>query len=213
MAESRLARLWAHRAFAEAEAQAQYIRLARTLARLDPNSPFVFDLVDASRDEARHAALCHARAVACGWTHPPAATAAVWNADQRTTRATFDLELVATFCVGESLNAVLLQEELQRVVGAERSLTRELLRDEVRHARLGWRYLADRARSTNVPSLGGPLKKVLEEALSRGAHHPAPAALAAPEREALLERGLREVVLPGLRRYGLIPEGIALRAA
>lgn len=129
-------------------------------------------------------------------------------------------------CVTETLSAAILGGLVERASDTEaRSTMLEILRDEVRHARLGWAHLAaERERgvrdvvSEHLPAM---LAATVHEALllapepgsERATPSPESAELAGlgslplPVRRTLFKETLRHVVFPGLEQFGLDTRG------
>lgn len=140
-----VAAMWAFRARSERQAAARFARIAARLEAIGAHA----SLIDLARrsiaDERRHEQRCAALAERFGHEALalPEATApevAPHNLERRR-RVTY--ELVAFCCLTESINAALLTRSY--AVASEpdsRAAIREILADEVQHARLGWAYLA-----------------------------------------------------------------------
>jgi hypothetical protein len=111
------------------------------------------------------------------------------------------LEVVVTCCLGETLNVVLLQDELETCPDQLRATTRRLLSDELTHARIGWAALAASAKRRSLADLNAPVTSSLSAAL---AHQGQPATMTSERRATLLDAALAEVILPGLARFGIV---------
>lgn len=197
------AQVWAHRACAEAASAQLYDALANWLRDHQPASQFVWELRDAAADERRHSTLCERRARELGWSDPlpagtqPLATAAL---PLRIVQA----QLVITLCIGETLNAALLQHELATSRdAAERTLTRELLRDEVRHARLGFRWLEDAAGRGDLSPLTGLVARACSDALFRLDAHGSASLTAREDRARLFHETMQTTIAPALAQCGI----------
>jgi hypothetical protein len=100
---------------------------------------------DASADEARHRDLCARLAAKYGAPDairhvPPKVRIGRVDMDPRD-RCLW--EMVSVCCIGETMNTSLMTRCLEVAKDPEiRSTLHELLKDEVRHARLGWAHLA-----------------------------------------------------------------------
>jgi hypothetical protein len=142
---ARVAATWAFRTRAEIEASARFARMATELAEVGATEVVVRGAAEASADEARHRDLC-AR-LAAKWGEPNALNHAPPRSrigrSEMTARDRLLWETVAVCCISETMNTSLMTRCLEVVKDVEiRSTLHELLKDEVRHARLGWAHLA-----------------------------------------------------------------------
>lgn len=208
---------WVFRCSVELEAEARFERLAGRMERLGDGAELVALARSASADERLHAELCAEQAallgekVALGPVRDLAeiAPAAAPLAD----RVLY--EVVAACCVSEteSMGVLTTLLEAARAPGLRLAL-QTLASDEVRHARLGWAYLA-RAHAEGrvaflgplVPAmLGGSVAPDLFEAASGDRDDDALLELGVlPHRlqREVFERTLEEVVFPGFERLGV----------
>jgi len=141
-----IARTWNFRARAERSATKRFQRLHDEL--LDTNAPPV--VIEMARlaisDEKRHAILCDEVAADYGWDfsahqheepEPKAFGPAGLTHEDR-----LIFEIMAFCCFTETINASMLVETLKITsIEAIKKVLREILKDEVNHARLGWAYL------------------------------------------------------------------------
>ncbi len=185
-----LSAVWAHRGWTEREAARRYDRLAR--AARGVVAPFAALLARAADDELRHAELCDRACLALGGT--PLAD----PVDDPGPSDDVLLDVVVTCCLGETLNVVLLHDELATCEPALRAITRQLLADEVIHARLGWRVLEAAAAHGAAGRLGPPIERALADTLGGD---PLP-----PRRAALLDVALTEIIVPAFAFYGIAIE-------
>ncbi len=193
-----LSAVWSHRGWSERSAACHYARLAEA-ARTCALAPFADELARARDDELRHAELCERTCRELGGVPsvaPPDDAPLVGNGERDML-----LDIAVTCCLGETLNVVLLHDELHTHLELD-AVTRELLRDEVRHARLGWDVLAAARSRGCLDWLAGPLAAALAEAFARDAG--AQAALEPGRRTALRDVAVAEVIEPGLRRLGIV---------
>jgi hypothetical protein len=220
-AQRRLAAsVWRFRWSAELEAAARFSRLARELAAVDAVERVVTLARHAARDELRHAELCANLVEWLGgapvprekpaprWARPasPAGLSA---------RDAVLYEVVAMSCITETLSAALLGEMVLTSRDAHLKKTmRDILRDEIGHARLGWAHLAAEQQRGSTEFLGEYLPAMLagtidEEVFSSGPEHVEQAgvsglgSLVRAERRRVFEETMRRVAFPGLRRYGV----------
>lgn len=215
-----VAEAWTFRWRVEVDAALRFARLAERLAELGEPEAMVALARRAAEDERRHAGLCEALAREYGQqVFPEAPTEVLEVAPARLSpRERVLYELVAACCITETESTAVLTTLLVPD-GSPRVLTvlRDILRDEVGHSRLGWAHLsrvhAEGAEGA-VAFLGRYIPAMLE-----GGTSPSLFAPGAPEEESpeLLRHGvlphtrkrdvfvqaLREVVLPGLERFGV----------
>ena len=144
------AQTWAERAQAELGAARRFRELAARLARADAPLELTELARRAEADEERHALLCarmartlgHAR----GFAFPEGARerdhAYSWS-ERADERDRLLLDIVLMCCITESINASLMQTLYHNAKGGDAGeLLHSILRDEVKHAQLGWAYLA-----------------------------------------------------------------------
>jgi hypothetical protein len=202
-AAERSATVWAHRAFSETCAERHYLRLARQCSERELTSHWARHLCEAAKDEARHAELCLDRARLFGLSAVLDEAAETPSPFAPGTVRGVVFEIVSTFCVGETLNAALLQRELEEAEPADlRRLTHELLKDELRHAKLGWSCLRDAAAKMDLGFLAAPLRAAFDRSFKEVLGS-ASSTLASPIIRELVTDGLGEIVLPGLRSVGI----------
>lgn len=206
--------MWAFRAHSEHEAAARFLRLADRLAGVGAPPAVVELAVTAVEDERRHRAECAAMAERHGHdalvfaeeTAPEVAPPALAPAE----RVLY--ESVAFCCITESINAALLAHTLSAVTDAEtRRVVRDILADEVSHSRIGWGHLASRTDLSPflAPWLPVMLEATVPEALFGGSDDGAGEGLVAygvlsrATLQQIFLETMSEVVLPGLRRFGV----------
>lgn len=207
-----LARLWAFRSQSEHEARARFAWLAPRLEAHGAPPATVRAAARAVEDEGRHGADCERLARRFG--HVGAARRAIalprWGPAELSDRQRTIYTAITMGCVIESMNVALLGETL-RVAEDEpiRQLTREIMRDEVNHARIGWSYLAVVAE--DAAFIAPMLPRILdaaagEELRAEGAESiaaPAYGLLGLAQLRGLFDETLRAVVLPGLAAHGI----------
>jgi hypothetical protein len=215
-----LAGMWAFRARGEHATAAQYADLAGRLQAAGADAGISGRVAAAAADETRHRELC--AGMAAKLRHPP-----LGFADGRPVRIAphglpeagrIAYEMVALFCVTESINATLLLRSWQRATDeAARAALHSLLADEVEHSRIGWAYLSSEPGWRAELAAGLPI--MLGAAIhDGGGDGPFLAARTrAPESPALAAHGLlgqdglrgvflealNDVVLPGLELCGV----------
>lgn len=209
---------WAFRAAAERAQEARFERLAVQLTALGATAATVAYARDAAADEARHAVLCADTAARFDVVPLPEVPEHTFVLPRATARARLLYELVSVGCVTETLNACVLTATLARVTDpAVRRTVHTILRDEVRHSRLGWAWLEEERSRLDVAFLG-PLLPGMLAATFRAeffvpvADDPEQEALAAYGNVAARERlplamaVLDDVVFPGLDAAGVPTE-------
>lgn len=210
-----VARLWAFRAHAELDAAARFARLERALVRFSA-VPVVVDLAgQAALDERRHHVRCAELADRFG--RPVAscneAQASPLHGGQLEARDQLLYEVVAMSCVTESLStALLLRMRAEAEDPAVRSVVKEILRDEVQHARLGWAHLAAESQRRSVTFLGPRLRGMLAttvdeeifgEELGAGEALAPFGGLSRATRCEIFVSTMHQVVFGGLHRFGV----------
>jgi hypothetical protein len=212
----RAARIWSERRRFELEAARHFDRLAGELRALGA-SPNVCKIAgEAAEDERRHAELCSSLSCHFGGVPAKAEPPMAWCVVPRglARRDALLYEIVALSCVTETLSTALLGVLVERATDSlARRTMQSILRDEVRHSRLGWAYLAQAASpaamqavSRNLPAM---LKATLsDELFSETRSEPDAESLAGlgqlerAERRCIVRETLEEVVFPGLLLFG-----------
>ncbi len=134
---------WAFRHWVERDAEARFSRLAGRLERIGTPASLVAKTHDASRDEGRHAELCAELAQRYEHRLQKSDERPTEIAPKRLSSRERVLYEVAAFCLAETESSVMLVTLTQHVRDpGMRKVLRELSRDEVAHARLGWAVLA-----------------------------------------------------------------------
>jgi hypothetical protein len=208
--------MWAFRACGEHEMAAQYAGLAGRLRAGGGDRDMIDRVVAASADEARHRDLCAAMTARLQHPGPTTSTRPLPRIAPHTLEggARLAYEMVALFCVTESINATLLLRSWQRSTDeATREALHALLADEVEHSRIGWGYLASQTAWRDTIAAGLPLMlsaathdehflsepPPLIESVAPAAHGLLPVVAL---REVFLE-AMHDVVLPGLELCGV----------
>lgn len=142
-----VAAMWAFRARSENQAAARFARIADRLDALEAPAPLRELARRSIDDERRHRDRCAALAerfghasLAAELIEAPAPEVAPKDLPHARRVA---YELVAFCCLTESINVALLTRSFATTTEPDsRAAMREILADEVGHARLGWAYLA-----------------------------------------------------------------------
>jgi hypothetical protein len=167
----RLAVTWGFRTRAEIEATARFSRLAAELASAGAEPVVVSGAASAAEDEARHRDLCAVLAERFGDAsarHHVAPRVRVGRAGMEM-RDRLLWEMVAVCCISETMNTALLGRALEVACDPDiRGTLHALLRDEVRHARLGWAHLAAERAAGRGDFLTEVLPLMLEASIEPG---------------------------------------------
>jgi len=208
---------WAFRTRAEIEAAARFARMAEELADVGAEPVVVQGVRDAAADEERHRDLC--AVIALKWGEPDPKNHVPPRV--RIGRAELDArdrllwEMVAVCCVSETMNAALLTRCVEITKDSEiRQTLRELLKDEVRHSRIGWAHLAAERAAKRGDFLRDVLPLILEASVEPGfldGTQPAPwtdslydyGELPLPELVSLYCDTMNQVIFRGLDRLGI----------
>jgi hypothetical protein len=206
-----VAATFADRVAGEREARARFLRLACELEATGADRAVVGLARRAADDEHRHALAFAGWAGELGRAvdpHLAFEAAPVGRAGMASGERVL-LEIVSLCCLAETIATAVLGAALDTtLVPVVKDRLHEILRDEVRHAKLGWAHLAserERARGANVgavlPDLleaGIPLSK-----LETSVWPLAPELGLLPKATllALLREVLADVVFPGFERY------------
>lgn len=213
------ARVWRHRETVELEASAAFARLARELAAVGAAPVVVAMAAEAAGDERDHAVRCRAIVDRLGPELSPVAPRAGVELGPRTLpprrRALY--AAVAMSCVTETISAALLVE--MRACATDpvvAETVQHILRDEVRHSRLGWAHLAAEAAAGDVSWLAPHIAPMLRAAVSddvavTSAATGAPefGVLPAAKVRAIVTTAVSEIIAPGLRAHGIEAQGLS----
>ncbi|MGC3998095.1 MAG: ferritin-like domain-containing protein [Anaeromyxobacter sp.] len=213
------ARAWRFRCGVEREAEVRFARLAGWLEAQGAAGRLVALARRSSSDEARHALRCAdlARAFGAGVDDLPPPEPALLAPPDLPARTRMLYEAVAACCVTETGSVGVLATLLGEVKGGSlRRTLRELARDEVRHAQLGWAVLAAEGERSQASLLSPWVPAMLAGSIDAGLFG---AAAPGDDDDGLLELGLLpqrlrrevfvrttlDVVLPGLEAGGIDP--------
>jgi hypothetical protein len=209
---------WLERMKQEHLAVGAFALLARELAA-EGCEPVVLSLVTrAACDEVRHAEICRrfavellgADAVPAGFRGLPKVP--MHAGAPASDRALF--HVVEMCCMSETLTGVYFTEMLARTTDpVAREVIESLLEDEIDHGRVGWAYLASRARDGSAGALANALPAMLDRAF-RSVLRPRAAEATEPRLETcaylghrasadVYRRSLRDVILPGFEQLGV----------
>lgn len=206
---------WAFRTRVERDAARRFSSLAAAIPAFDPESPIPALLWGAAEDERRHAALCAGLSSAYGQPagdeDPEPASIAPASLGPR---AAALYEIVAACCVTETESVATLTTLLaEPAEPAVESALREIARDEVQHARIGWAHLARERALFDVSFLSRFIPAMIAGAapglFSAGAPQVDDPALLRhgvlpwAQKRAVFVAALEEIVFPGLEKFGI----------
>jgi hypothetical protein len=186
----------------------------------DGCEPVVLSLMTrAASDEVRHAEICRLMAVELLGEGKVASRVKGIPSIPKHIRATPStralLHVVEMCCLSETLTGVFLTEMLAPLKGTPRSAVESLLEDEIDHGRVGWAYLASRAREKRLEGLPEALPAMLDRTVGKvfDMAKKRPEDDTKPLRAVgyvgtntaarLFEKTLRDVILPGFETCGV----------
>jgi hypothetical protein len=210
---------WRERQRQEHLAVGAFSLLARELAEVGCDAVVLSLVTRAACDEVRHAEICRRFAVALlGARQVPARFKGLPKVPMHagaTPEARALFHVVEMCCLSETITGVYFTEMLARTTDrVAREAIESLLEDEIDHGRVGWAYLAERARERSTEGLAEALPAMLTRTL-RGVLG---AKLPATDDDAKLEacgylgsraaaevygRAVRDVILPGFETLGV----------
>jgi hypothetical protein len=212
-----IAAMWLGRACAEGRAAFSFQVIAEALAARDAEPELRAVAVRAVDDERRHAEIC--RRVASAYAgreleqpSPESVQPPEHAGADASLRAT--LHVVGMCAINETTGSAFLETCRARATGRlVRAAFRELLADEVDHARIGWAHLASpRVGAEGRAGVGAWLPAMLAANLRQWRNRPplpARATLAAhgclswAEVDAAVLGAMRELILPGFEHVGV----------
>lgn len=210
-------RVWAFRAQAEAVAAARFGRLAGELAGLGAEPAVINMTFQAAEDEKLHEGLCSELAERYGYRgEPPQGEdhPGVWPSEMPF-RDRVLFEVVAQCCITESLNVGLLTALSESARAPRiRKTTQQILRDEVRHSRIGWAHLAAERSRRDVRELAPFIPRMLAASVAEELFSPPPPGpkdleaiehgeLPLQTRLEIFKTALQKVVFPGFEAAGI----------
>jgi hypothetical protein len=215
-----VSRGWCQRAAAELQTSAIMSVVCQDVVALQPGSHAARLVARAVDDERRHAEICRQVASRYAGTDlalPLESPVGIPRYDGAPEEVERVLRIVAQCSIGETIAAVFLDASLEAARGPlARAATRELLGDDVEHARIGWALLAGSSATTRrgvepwlLPMLRGYVRLWSEAtpcASEPGAREhglPTPADVAMAARRAMVE-----VIVPGFGLLGIKPRGL-----
>lgn len=208
-----VAESWNHRSKQEHLAVGAFSMLARELGD-EGCEPIVLSLVTrAANDEVRHTEICARMWFALrGETFVPAR----FRGTPVAPPADVLVHVVEHCCLSETFTTVAFTEMLARTTHpVAHAVVQSLLADEVDHGRVGWAYLAERAKAGRLQCVAAALPDVFVRAVAPAMK---PAELNASDDDPANERwgylapkaiasiyraALHEVVVPGFAKFGI----------
>jgi hypothetical protein len=163
---------WRERMRQEHLAVGAFAIITQELAQVGCDATVLGLVARASADEVRHTEICGRMAMALlGADAVPRAWRGLPRLPPHTgadasTRALF--HVVEMCCLSETLTGVAFAEMHARAAHpAARAVVESLLEDEIDHGRVGWAYLATRARSGTLAGLAEALPAMLDRTFGR----------------------------------------------
>ena len=215
---NQVARVWRYRERVELEAADIFSRLALRLKHHRFSGNVVALAERAAEDERMHALLCR-RLVdrfAPGMPTLRPALGAELGPATLTHRRRAVYAAVAVGCVTETLSTALL---LEMQASAQDKLVRDtvhhILKDEVRHSRLGWAVLAAEAARTTTAWLAPYIESMIRAAKQADmdpmkvdeSRDLSPYGVLPPWKvDSIFYQTVNDVIVPGLRRFGVAVE-------
>ncbi|MEC7987322.1 MAG: hypothetical protein VX278_19280 [Myxococcota bacterium] len=144
-----IARTWAERAQAELGAARRFRELGARMRRFDTNPTLLQLVKKAGQEEDQHAFWCAKMAIKLGHDSGFAMPKAVlenpsYSWQDRSEAERLLLDTVLMCCLTESMNASLLNTLYGQSGRSEAGqLLHRILKDEVKHAQIGWAYLGE----------------------------------------------------------------------
>jgi hypothetical protein len=162
-----IADTWQRRAGEELKVAAAFTGLCRELLEAGADGDVVMAASRAIHDEVRHGEICRVlasryRGEEVAW--PPPVALKMRRAPGRSPEQTL-LNVAEMCCANEAVSATYLDASFAGATGAcARAALRELLRDEVEHARFGWIYIGRAVGSPRAREiLGNHLLSLVQE--------------------------------------------------
>jgi len=160
-----LAEKWAEDGLYEHASIASFARFTLELLQFGAPPELVLDALRAQSDELRHAEMCFALASTYGDDVGPGALAV--DGELHDELASFAAATAAEGCVGETLSALLVGEQLAHATDpAVREALAPIAEDEARHAELAWRTV-----KWALDIGGAPVRQAVARVFEDAAHH------------------------------------------
>ncbi len=209
--------VWCARHRFELEAASRFARLSEDLSRLGAHQAVLALTREAVVDETRHASQCSELVSYFGETAPTSSSMSTDRTSPSglTEREAVLYELVSMACVTETLSCALLGALVEQAKDSKvRQVMHEILRDEIRHSRLGWAHLESESLALPCKLLADYLPAMLagtvneelfveRQALAIEEPLSGLGSLTRRQRVELFSDAMHKVVFPGLERYGV----------
>ena len=219
-----MALTWAERAQAELGAARRFRELSVRLKEVDAH-PRILELVkQAEEEEDHHAFLCAKMAQKLGHKTGFAKIEGIsepiscrWDA-LTSERDRLLLDVVLMSCITESMNASLLNAIYTHSSHSEAGrLIHKILKDEVKHAQIGWAYLSEECKQRDCSFVANYLVDMVTLSVRDELFLPITASITDDSSEASYEYGvmpqhlrlkhfkttLHQVVCPGFEHFGI----------
>jgi hypothetical protein len=206
-----VAATFADRVAGEREARARFARLGVELEHVGADRSVIDMALSSAEDEHRHAKQFAAWAAELGRVTDPEAPffAPMVGTAELSRRERALLEVVALSCLAETVATAVLGAALDAVeVAVVKDGLHSILRDEVRHSKLGWAHLAFERKRGFGATLGAALPGLLEagvptDRVDDSVWPLAPELGLLPKEQLfqLLSEVLQQVVLPGFELH------------
>jgi hypothetical protein len=217
--KEQLAITWAERAQAELGASRRFRQLLVRLQRLNTNPHILQRVEQAEQEEDLHAFLCSKMAMklghATGFAIPRGISKTqTYSWVELPERDRLLLDVVVLGCITESLNASLLNTIYAKSDGGEASrLIHRILKDEVKHAQIGWAYLGEECKARDCSFVSDYLVEMVQISVNDALFQPVTVPLSDASyafgvmphhaRREQFNATLDEVVCAGLEHFGI----------
>jgi hypothetical protein len=212
-----VAATWRSRARNELSTSTVFASLTRSLVRIGAPHAIVRQAAVAVADEVRHAEICEYVAEAY-WPHgrgpersPVVAEPLLAHGEVHEVEAA--AYLIMQSCLNEGIACVYLQQCLSEArFELARAAVRDILEDEIEHARMGWSFLASSAMPSSWRSgVAGALPDLLERVARAWTAHDSAAPvspmghgnLAASAMPGVVRSACEDLILPGFDHVGI----------
>lgn len=219
-----MARVWAERAQAELGAARRFKELLKRMKKFDTH-PRILELVaQAEKDEDQHAFWCAKMARKfghkTGFENPNDVVEEFnYSWTQRPERQRLLLDVVMLCCITESMNASLLNTIYSQSGRSEAGqLIHRILKDEVKHAQIGWAYLGEECKSQDCRFVSEYLIEMATISVKEELFLPVSNSLSQeayrygvmPENQRIdqFKATIEEVVCAGLEHFGIDASGL-----
>jgi len=214
-----LAQIWAERAQAELGASRRFRNLFERLQDFGAHPNILQRVEQAEQEEDLHAFWCSKMAIqlghATGFALPKGVSDSLtcsWKGLPE--KDVLLLDVVLMGCITESLNASLLNSiYAQSDRSAAGRLLHRILKDEVKHAQIGWAYLAEQCSQRDCGFVSNYLVEMVEISVKEELFLPAPekddggtyhyGVMPVSARLAQFQTTLEQVVCAGFEHFGI----------